>query len=102
MNSSNNENDLPEEVSANDNECCPITRAFSEMTGHLEEGGPEVAIDDVIAYVHQFLPPLLNDQVSRNIVQYRAWNQAYRDAMRERVKIDRIIKKSSSDGESEK
>ncbi len=72
------------------------------MTEHLEEGGPEVVIDDVIAYVHQFLPPLLNDKVSRNIVQYSAWNQAYREAMRKRVKIDRIIKKTSSDDESEK
>lgn len=72
-----------------------IIKSLQEMLSHLEEGGPEVVRDDVIAYVHQFLPPEENDQISRNIVQYRAWNQAYREAMRERVAVDRLVRKQN-------
>ncbi|QDV48496.1 hypothetical protein [Gimesia fumaroli] len=69
----------------------PVIKGLQEMLSNLEEGGPDVVMEDVIAYVHQFLPPEIDDRVGKNIVRYRAWNKAYREAVRERVAVDRMV-----------
>ncbi|WP_145305632.1 hypothetical protein [Gimesia fumaroli] len=71
------------------------------MAEHLEEGGPAVVIEDVIAYAHQVLHPVLDNSVGKNIVRYRSWNEAYRQAARDRVKIEKEIEKASSEDEHE-
>ena len=86
-----------EGLSVDDNECHQIAQTLMEMRENLEEGGPEVLIEEIIAYVHQFLSPVLDEQVGKNIVRYRTWNEAYRQATRDRVKIEKEIKKASSE-----
>ena len=68
-----------------------IVEGLQEMLSQLEEGGPDVVMDDIVAYVHQFLPPEIDDLVGKNIVRYRSWNEAYRQAVRERVAVDKIV-----------
>jgi len=101
MNSPNNKNGISEEASTDNNECSQIARTLHEMTENLEEGGPDVVIEDVIAYVHQVLHPVLDNSVGKNIVRYRAWNKAYREATRDRVEIEKEIEKASSEDEHE-
>lgn len=97
MSSPNSNNDLPKEPTLDENDNCPIVKGLNDMRENLQEGGPEVVIDYIIAYVHQLLPDVLNDQVSKNIATYHAWNKIYREQMRERLKIEKMLEERSSD-----
>ena len=75
-----------------------IAGPLQNMVEQLEEGGPEVRIEEIIAFVHGMLPSHLSTLVGEQIVRYRAWNEVYRQAIKTRVKIDqRVAQKNSAD-----
>ncbi len=76
-------------ISPDDNECCQFVRTLQEMPEQLEEGGPDVIIDEVIGYAHRILPDDVQQQVASNIVAYRAWYEAYRKALDDKIEFDK-------------
>ena len=84
-----NSDETPAGVSSDDNECCQFVRTLREMSGQLEEGGPNVIEDDLIGYVHRILPVEIEQQVRLNIVSYRSWYDAYREALNDKIEFDK-------------
>ena len=68
-----------------------VIQGIKKAAFHLEEGGPDVDMADLIAYVHRILPSDQDTQVGNCISRYRLWNEAYCQAVREKIKADRCV-----------
>ncbi len=54
-----------------------LGESLNKLTSELREGGPEVSFEYIIGYIDGVLEPAAMQQVSRNIVTWRAWYGAY-------------------------